>query len=606
MVLSLLDREIWRVRFVLIGMLVALGFLGVMLWRIQVAQSYEYEKDQIRQSVRRVRLPGIRGKIYDRNGLVLADNRPGYSVAIYLEEVRKPGPWSRTIDHIEGIIGELAEELQIEPALTRDQIQAHIRRRLPLPLMAWRDVDNATLARWAERASARPGVDVYTEAIRVYPQGAMASHLIGYVGRADFVQDEAEPYHYYIPEMEGRTGLERVLDADLRGDAGGQLVLVDVAGYRYDDLGMREPGIGRDILLTLDARIQRLAEDALDDEPGAVVVIDPNNGDVLALASTPGFDPNEFIPAISTERWNLLRDDTRNPLVNRAIAGAYAPGSIFKPIVAIAALENERATPDTQFDCPGYFELGRTRFHCWSRQGHGRIHMRQSLEQSCNVYYFKLSLQIGYEVMYHMAAALGLGRRTGLELEHETPGVLPNDAWKRRFMNDAWRDGDTVNVSIGQGPITVSPLQMAVVAAAIGNGGYVHTPRVIAGYRDAGAERFEPVAVYPPKNMNWSPQTREVIRGGMRDVVMSPRGTGRLAQVPHLEFAGKTGTAEFGPKEAGKKHAWMIAFAPYDRPQVAVALFVEEGVSGGSTAAPRVKTLMQGIFEQDIRGGGAG
>ncbi len=592
-----IESEMIRIRVLLVVMLAAFGFLSVMLWRIQVARADQYERDELRQSMRRVRIPGMRGRIYDAAGHVLADNRPGYSVAIYLEEVRQPGTWTRTIDHIEHMLDTLALDLGVERQLSRDDIRMHIRRRLPMPLIAWRDIDERTLARWAERVAGMPGVDIYTEAVRVYPHGSLAAHVVGYVGRADLIPDEAEPFHYYLPEMEGRSGIERRFDPLMRAEAGARLVRVDAIGYRHEDIAVREPGAGRDIQLTLDTRVQAAAEAALGDTPGSAVVIDPRNGNVLAMVSVPAYDPNDFIPAISRSLWNALLADERKPLLNRVTAGGFAPGSIFKPVVAIAALENRLVTPHQTYNCPGHFELGRARFHCWARHGHGTINMRQSLERSCNVYYFRLSLQIGHDAVYHMATALGLGQRTGIALDHEIAGNLPNDAWKRRVFNDAWRDGDTVNVSIGQGPITVTPLQMAVYAAALANGGRVYQPRIVSGTRAFGSGAFMPEPFESPRELGWSAETLETVRGGMRDVIMASHGTARHTAIPGIAFAGKTGTAEFGPKEEGRKHAWMIAFAPYDDPRYAIVLMTDEGISGGQTAAPKVRQIIRSLME---------
>lgn len=591
-----IERENIRIQLLLLLMCMALGFISLMLWRIQVRHGYQYQRDELRQSVRRVRIPGMRGRIFDANGDVLADNRPGYNIAIYLEEVRQPGTWIRTIDHIEQILDELAETLSVERELTREAIQAHIRRRLPMPLLAWRDIDEATLARWAEQVAGRPGIDIYTDAVRVYPQGTLAAHTLGYVGRADPVRDDVEPFHFYLPEMEGRTGLERRFDEWMRASAGARLVRVDAVGYWHADLAVREAGAGQDIRLTLNRHVQAAVEAALGDEPAAAVVMDPRSGDVLALASVPAFDPNDFVPAISVPEWRALLEDEGNPLLNRAVAGAFAPGSIFKPVVAVAALENRLAASHTVYDCPGSFQLGRATFRCWARHGHGPLSMRSSLEQSCNVYYFRLALHMGYDSIYHMASTMGLGRRTGITLDHEVSGVLPNDAWKRRVFNDAWRDGDTVNLSIGQGPITVTPLQMAVVAAALASGGTVYQPRLVNGVRPFGDGPFTTLPPEPPLTMPWTTETLTTVRGGMRDAVMGPRGTARLGRVPGLTYAGKTGTAEYGPKDAGRRHAWMIAFAPYEHPRYAIALIVQDGVSGGQTASPMVGRIFEALF----------
>ena len=598
--------EIVRLRLLFAVMLMAFLGLGLALWRIQVAHGKSYQKDLMKQSVRRVRLPGVRGCIFDRNGVRLADNRPSYCIAVYLEELRQAGAWKRTITKIEKQIDELAAALNIEKEISGDDIKAHIKKRLPLPLLAWRDVDESVVARLAEQVKVQPGVDVYVEPARICPQGNLACHVLGYVGRADPPQDEEEPFHYYLPEMTGKSGIEKKYDGILRGEAGGRLMRVDVSGFRHDDLAVKEPRSGRDVFLSLDVKVQRLAEEAIRDQRGAVVVLDPSNGDVLAMASSPGFDPNEFMPVISMERWKELVEDEQRPLLNRTVAGAYAPGSTFKPVVILAALENKTIDSRTAFTCPGHFMLGRARFNCWYSPGHGTLTTRESLQHSCNVFLFRTALACGYEAIYHMAVALGLGRKTDVSLDYELAGLVPDDAWKRRTYDDGWRDGDTCNLSIGQGALLVTPLQMAVLAATIANGGHVYRPRLVMALREPGEEQLRSIPSQVVNEMNWSRATTDLVRGGMRDVVMTREGTGKLAAVPGVTMAGKTGTAEYGRKEEGKKLAWMIAFAPFDHPRYAVAIMIEDAVSGGSSAAPKVQKLMRGLFQDDRTARGEG
>lgn len=596
-----MEDEFLRVRIVLALMLVALVFLGGWLWHIQVNRTSRYQKDQIRQSVRRVRLPGARGRIFDRRGLCVADNRPSYGLALYLEELRRPGNWDKTIDHVQSLVRDLERVVGRPASLTREDIRAHIRKRLPLPLLVWRDLDDAALARFSEQAAQVPGVDIQADSVRLYPMGPLAAHVLGYVGRAD-LDDEAapedEPYHFYLPEMAGRSGLEKAMDETLRGEAGGRLVQVDATGFRRYDFKQREPRAGRDVVLTLDARVQRIAEEALGGEPGAVVVMDPRSGDVLAMASSPGFDPNTFVPAIPSALWNELNSDPHTPLVNRAAAGGYAPGSTFKPITALAALESGRATAADLHDCPGYFQLGRATFRCWFHPGHQTLNMRQALERSCNVYFFQAGLAAGPEAIHDMATRLGLGQKTGLELDFEIAGLVPNTAWKRRMYNDGWRDGDTCNFSIGQGFLVVSPLQMAVVTSTIANGGRLYRPRLVRGVREPGVESY---AVRPPdlvRDMNWKPEFIATVRNGMKDVVNGDRGTARRVALPGVTVAGKTGTAEFGRKEDRRRHAWMIAFAPFEQPRYAIVVLVDEGLSGGETAAPRMQQILGALFAE--------
>lgn len=583
---EVVNREPLRLRLLLAGMWLALLFLAAALWRIQVVRAPEYRSSIDRQSARRVRVPAPRGIIFDRHGTILADNRACYDIVVYVEELRQPGAWDHTVDRVEAVVARVAERIRMPPRIGRDEIRAHIRRRLPLPLVLWQDVGPEAVARFEEHPEALPGVDIEAQPVRTYPLGACAAHVLGYVGRKDMTAADAGVYNFYLPEMEGRGGIESACNDALAGAAGGYLITVDASGYRHDQRDERRPEPGHNVTLCLDARIQALVERALGEDRGAAVVLDPRNGDVLALASSPGYDPNAFVPRIAAEEWDRLSRDRRKPLINRAIGEIYPPGSIFKPVVAIAALENHRATAATVFTCTGAFAIGNLSFRCWHEFGHGALDMRRAIEQSCNPYFCQLGLQGGYAGIQNMARALGLGQRTGIELRGEERGIVP----ARRS------DGDTCNVSIGQGALAVTPLQMAAVAAAIANQGTLYHPRLV---RRGAAEGD--VA----NRLNWSPETMRVVRGGMRDVIESDSGTGGRARVPGVAMAGKTGTAQFGPRGSRRKHTWMIVFAPFDAPRYAVVMVVEEGDSGGRTVAPRMAEVMQGVFQLEAAGGAA-
>lgn len=602
-----IESELMRLRVALAFMLASLLFLGVALWQVQVVDAYQYSTSLDAQSIRRVRLPGMRGRILDRRGECLADNRPSYCMVIYVEELRQAGRVERTIDKIEETVNKLSSVIGVERSVTRDDISMHLRKRRPMPFYAWKDLDQRALAKWAESSVSVPGnddyiagVDVYVEPVRVYPNDNIASHILGFVGRVgktDATEDEPDSYDYYLPEMEGKRGIEKVMNKVLAGEAGGKLIRVNASGFKHEEQDGKDPVSGRDVVLTIDLRIQRLAQESLDGVVGAAVVLDPRNGDVLALASSPDFDPNAFSPSVSREDWKRLTTGDK-PLLNRAIAEVYPPGSIFKPVVALAALGSKEAIGATSFNCPGYFALGQARFHCWLRSGHGWIGMRKAIEQSCNAYFCQLGLKCGYDNIYNEASGLGLGRATGIELginnaEKEATGLLPDNAWKRRVLKDSWRAGDTCNVSIGQGALNVTPLQMSVVAASLANGGLVYKPRIIRkkGEGDGGVVKGDLM-----RNMGWSDELLHVVRGGMYDVIQAATGTGKRARIDAVEMAGKTGTAQYGGRESSKLHTWMIVFAPYDQPRYALSMLVEEGVSGGQTVAPRVKMLMEGIF----------
>jgi len=600
------DGELLRLRLLQAVMAIALVFLGMRLWRIQVAHGQEHLASVEQQSIRRVRLPGSRGAIYDRHGRPLVENRPSYNVVVYLEELRRPGSWDNTVAYVLEVIDQVAREIGMAPEVSEQDIRNHIRRRRPMPLVVFRDIDERAMARWAERTTGVPGIDLYTEPVRTYLHGELACHTLGYVGRAEAPEDQ-ETYDYYLPEMEGRLGVERVYDEWLRGMAGGYLMRVDVSLFRYDDPGLEsyrvEPRMGQDLYLALDLRIQRAAEQVMEGETGAVVVLDPSNGDVLAIASTPGFNNNLFVPRMLTSDWRELNEDPRHPQVNRATAGTYAPGSIFKPVVALAGMGGRYITSAQRYDCPGRFNLGNTTFHCWHRPGHGSLDLVDSLQFSCNVYYYRLGLHIGHEPIVAMARELGLGRLTGIEMDHERTGLVPDDAWKRRIQRDAWRDGDTCNLSIGQGALLVTPLQMAVYCAAIANGGQVFEPRLALGSGRTGTAEYQAFPIRRRNRVEWNPGDISAVREGMRRVVMSSRGTGRAARAGEVEIAGKTGTAQYGPRGETRNHAWMIAYAPFDAPRYAVAMLIEDGVSGGTTAAPRMGLLFRELFAEAGEGG---
>ncbi len=598
------EIHIGRLLFIWLGMAVLFGVLTYRLWNLQVAQGMEYQRRLVRQSLRSVRLPGMRGRILDRNGERLADNRPGYGISLYLEELRRSGGLTRTVDHVMDMLYRIAETIDRPLELQPRDVRVHLGRRTPLPLVAWRDLDEVAVARFMEHAFLYPGAALSFDPVRHYPQGTLGCHLLGYVGRADIDQladsaDSPERFHYYLPEFTGRSGVERRLDGVLRADSGGKLeIQVDVSGFKFDEVSRREPGRGSDVVLATDVRIQRAAESVLAGERGAVVVVDPRNGDVLALASAPGFDPNDFVPAIPSELWNGLLRDERRPLYNRATAGEYAPGSVFKPITLLAALESGKVTPQTRYTCPGFFDLGSARFRCWQHWGHGSTDPVGSMRYSCNVYMYHAALASGAEAVQEMARACGFGRRTEISLDFERPGLVPDHAWKRRARRDSWRDGDTCNLSIGQGALLVTPIQLAMYTAALANGGTLWQPRLLREIvrGDGGVQPIAPAraSTTPP----WQPRHIELVREGMRQAVEQQGGTGRRAAVPGVSVAAKTGTAEYGPKGAGLKMTWTIAFAPFEEPRYAVVVLVEDGVSGGTTAAPLVKDLLVQVFRE--------
>lgn len=580
------SRAAVRIR-ILLGLMVALqAALAVFLWNLQVVRGHTFQENIRQQSMRRIRHPGQRGKIIDRNGIVIADNRPSVNLALYLEELRVPGPSSRTLDRIEALLDETAALLELPRTLDREELAYHYRNQRLLPLMAWSDLDEAAQARWAERIGPRQGMDLYTEPVRFYPYRDLMAQTLGYVGRGGRAVDEEGVYDFQLPELEGKAGLELVLDEKLRGEAGGELVRIDVAMYRHD-VEARKPAVpGKEVHLTIDARIQRLCERILGDQTGSMVVMDPRNGEVLALASSPRFDLNDMTPFIPTTTWNRLTTDPDKPLVNRPVREHYPPGSVIKPFVCLAGMVHAGVDPATVFPCHGvyYPAPGAAPMHCHNRLGHGPLNMQEAIERSCNVYMWRMVEETGYEPFYQLLEEAGLGHETGIEVDFEIEGILPTDAWKQERYGDRLRRGDIANLSIGQGFLNVTPLQMARLTCAVANGGTLVSPTLL---QSSG---------HSAQDLGWPSDAVNVIREGMRDVVMGTFGTARKAQVPGLVYAGKTGTAQFGPPGNRRYRSWMIAFAPYDNPRIAAVVLIDNGLGSGVDAAPRMKLLMQALF----------
>jgi penicillin-binding protein 2 len=585
---------------------VALGLMGMAyllllgaLWRLQGAKSQDFEKRFEAQSLRRVRLPGIRGKIYDRNDLCLADNRPNYTLALFPEEIRRPR-FKQTIDRAMEVIQQASEIIGMDPVTSRKDLEAHIEGYRPLPLVLWRDISPTAIARFAELGIDVPGIDIYTQAARLYPYSPYTSHLIGYVGEVEpTLTEDDEFFNYNLDEMFGRAGLEKLKDSFLRGEAGEKLVQVDVGIYRHRDLATRAPKRGGDLRLTLDMEVQLLAHQALGTNTGAVVVLDPNNGDVLSMVSNPGYDANLFVPYITSKVWRQLADDPAKPMLNRAVAGTYPPGSTFKPLVALTAALVDPHAISTVYDSPSTFRVGgRTiRTH-----GHGEVDMRQAIEQSANVYFFKTALACGWQTIIEQSLKAGLGRKTGVEVDYEASGFVPNAEWMRKTGKGGWTDGDTCNLAIGQGYLLTTPLQMAMLTATIANGGILYKPRLVQATRAPDDEHFKEASIREEGLMNWSQTALTTVRGGMRDVISGEKGTARSYGVDGCDYAAKTGTAEYwdwstGHKEI-KNHAWMIAYAPFHNPQYAIAFVIEDGDSGGRTVGPYLKILIEGLFQK--------
>ena len=590
----------WFILSLAVVFAVGLAVLALSLYNVQVVESAEFNRQSENQSVRRMLVPGGRGRILDRKGRVLAGNRPSYCIECYINELQQRGDWSNTVNAVDAALDRLEKVVKVPRQKSREAIERHVRQELAVPMEVYHDISIDALARFAENFRDFPAFSESVKFERVYPYEC-AAHLVGSVkwDRPGFAMtadgDEAAP-HFYAKENRGRFGLERRYDSYLVGASGERLILVDARGYRHGSWNGRKAEQGPDLRLTVDIDIQRALEKELAGHVGAGVVLDPRSGAVLALASAPSFDPNEFVPSISSKAYARLDQDVRKPLLNRAVSEYYAPGSTFKPITAIAALA-EHIDPTREYDCVGLYTLGEWHLRCSTRWGHGPISMRRALERSCNTYFCDIAHRIGIAAIDEAARQFGLGARTGIDLDGEKAGTVPDEEWKARNKHgERWYPGDTCQTSIGQGMLQVTPLQMAVVAAALANGGKIYRPFLKA--LDSGEAAPKPV-----RSVSYSSSYIELVRMGMKDVV--EKGTGyRIRTRPDggkwyplsVSCGGKTGTAEVGVGANRRKNTWIIAFAPFENPTVAIAMVIENGESGGLTTAPKVHNVLAQVF----------
>lgn len=613
----------WSRRLVALLVMVGVGLsvLVLGLVRVQLLQNTHYREREGQQSLRRIRIPSVRGEIVDRNGLVLANNRPSYDVVVYLEQLTGSSKQRDVVRAAAQTLGGLSRSLQRPVGLTEKDVRVHYAMRRPLPMTVWRDLSAADVAAFVERAAELTAVDLMVNPVREYPHGSLAAHVVGYVNRDRPVSDagELEQYYYYQPDWVGKQGVERTWDVWLRGEPGGRTIRVSPGGSMVEVVAEKAPQRGHTLVLTLDLRVQRLVEEALEAAPvgdrqlrGAAVVLDVNTGEVLAMASRPTFDPNVFRPGMPAGSVQALFQDTERPLFNRAIGGLYAPGSIFKPVTLLAALETGRGRIHDMSQCRGALMVGNRSFGCWRREGHGSVDGLAAMRVSCDVWFYEHGLATGVESIERVARSFGLGRATGLDVGNEPVGLVPTPSWKRREQGERWWDGDTAQLSIGQSFLLVTPLQMAVMAAALGNGGFVMRPFVVKRVVSPSGEVVQETKPVVRWRVGVSATNWEWVRRSLWDAVRLPDGTAHRASVAGLSVAGKTGTAEVDVVEGGERRrihrAWFIGFAPYERPQYAVTVLLEEGVSGGHTAAPVAGRIFAGLFGKAYAmvGGGGG
>ncbi len=577
---------------------VLISALAGRLYYLQVLESERYSTlaDENRINLRL--LPPPRGRIVDRLGRPLAVNRQDYRVFLIAEQA----------SDVEATLDALGSLVEISDAERNRVLKELGRKRKFVPVTVRDGLDWEAVARIEVNAPDLPGISIDEGQSRYYPHGEIGAHLLGYVAAVSEKELTGDPL-LEIPDFRiGKAGIEKVHDLELRGTGGSSEVEVNAVGRVIRELGRTEGQPGSDITLTIDLDLQRLALDRLEGQSGAAVVLDVHTGEVLAMASNPGFDPNAFNRGLSNKEWQALIGNPRAPLTNKAVAGTYAPGSTFKMAVALAALEKGVITPDTSFSCFGHLKLGNAKFHCWKKWGHGSMDLREALAQSCDVYFYEVAKRTGIDQITAMSKRLGLGQISGIDLPNERSGLLPDRDWKMAAIGTPWQIGETLIAGIGQGYVLTTPLQLAVMTARIANGGYAVEPRLTRAVM--GLRKQEARSAEAGEALGLVPAHVQVVRDGMSRVVNGARGTARSSAIkePGMAMAGKTGTSQVrritkAEREAGvfknedlpwerRDHALFVGYAPVDAPRYAVAVIVEHGGGGSKVAAPIARDIM--------------
>ncbi len=560
-------------------------FLAVGLGYSQLIKGDYYYRLSQNNRIKLVKLPAPRGVILDRNQKVLAGSRTMLNLAILRQGTKDI---KETFARLSPILG-ISEEL----------LQRRFKRNFYAPFAAVvvaHDISKETAIILEAQESEIPGILIQSELLRDYPYQKSLAHVLGYLGMVS--EDELRGLKEYglpIRNLVGRGGLEGAFNDSLRGRPGGMQIEVNNLGYQVRLLSERQPQAGEDLQLTIDIDLQDFIEKLFQDSAGSCVVMSTESGAVISMISSPGFNPNDFIFAVNEkpQAQNIVRQLLTSKdavLVNRSISSTAPPGSIFKLVIAAAALESNKAVAQTTFNCRGSVDVGNRTFYCWKRDGHGAQTLEEAIAHSCNVFFYRMGLALGADKITFFARKFGLGSLTGIDLPYEAGGLVPSKNWKLKTYKEAWYDGETANFSIGQGYLLVTSLQIAQMISVVANDGYIVKPYLVAA--EAG-KNTKPVR----KKINFKPETLSIIREGMRRVVQDPEGTGHAAYLPGVQWAAKTGTAQTA---YGSSHGWFAGFYPFKTPRLAIVVFLEHGGIGGGAAAMMAKQIAEYVAENNL------
>jgi len=571
----------FRLNHLWIFVIICFSALIIFLWYFQLIKGEELAQKAVENCIRSLVEDAPRGKIYDRNKELLVSNRPAVIVSVI------PGE----IENLEKLSNKLGELLEISP----DQIRKQVEKYYVNPFKTVKIYDDCEIKKIIEieeNQDELKGVVLEIQPRRKYLYHDLAAHSLGYVGEINKEElQQMNSYNFQGGDIIGKSGLEKFYDAVLRGEKGGREVEVDALGREITTLLHRKSIPGKDIVLTIDSQLQQFGEGLLNSKKGCIIVSNANNGEILALISKPSFDPNLFVGGISSEDWKLLSNDPDYPLSNRSIQGIYSPGSTFKVITAIAALEEGIADANRKIYCPGYFKLGNQVFKCWKEGGHGNLDMIGAISHSCNVYFYTLGKDLGIEILNKYMKKFGFGEKVGIDLPAEALGTIPSAGWKQREFKEIWYPGDTINLSIGQGYLSLTPFQLHNVISAMAANGRIYRYHLVKEIISINGKSDKKIQRELFREIDISPNTYKTLKEGLRDTIL--KGTGWRTNIEGLEVSGKTGTAQ---NPQGETHAWFIGYAPQGESEICITVFVENGGEGSDTAAPIAKAMFEKYF----------
>ncbi|MDZ7597193.1 MAG: penicillin-binding protein 2 [Desulfobacterales bacterium] len=599
-----------RLSGVIFCAVVAFVVLMVRVFYLQVMQGEELRRLSDNNCIRLQGIDAPRGLIFDRNGKRLVDNRPAFDVGVIVKDAR---PLEQTLARLAGYLD--LDEAELRQRLAHRNGEADYK-----PVIIERDISRDTLAVLEAHKFDLPGVVVNVVPRRNYIYETSAAHLLGYLGEVSGTELQKELFPgARAGDFIGKSGVEKAFEKYLKGERGGRQVEVNANGQVVRVLKTVEATPGKNIFLTIDKELQRKAETLLEGIAGAVVAMDPSTGEVLAIASSPTFDQNDFVSGLSNEVWDGIRSNPFRPLENKAIQGNYPPASTYKIITAIAGLEEGVIDENTTFTCPGHYRMGNRTFRCWKRGGHGRVNVVEAIEKSCDVFFYQVGQKLGVDRLAWYAKACGLGVPAGIDIAHEAAGLVPTADWKKQRTGVSWQAGETLSVAIGQGYNLTTPLQMLGLTAAVGNGGTRLRPLILKSLQNPNGETLFSCLPEEIGQLPVSPKTLDIVRRGLWRVVNQKTGTAWVAHTAGIDICGKTGTAQVFSRKNNEtlfakdrpaflnSHAWFVAYAPAVNPRIAVAVIVEHGEHGSNAASPiareLVKTYLRSPLSQTVADG---